>query len=190
MKIACLGTSANPPHLGHLAAARHVLKNAPIDEVWVIPCFKHPFGKDLIAFNHRFNMAGFLIGPKIRVCGIERGQGKSYTAKTLKNLRRKYPGHKFSWVVGSGMISKEEYKKWRDWDKLSRLVRFYVVPRPGYLLDGLKLPKPFILLPKIPFFKKSISSTIIRERLKNGLSIKNLVNSKVEKYIIKNKLYV
>jgi nicotinate-nucleotide adenylyltransferase len=190
MRIACFGISANPPHLGHLAAARHVLANAPVDEVWIIPCFKHSLGKSLIAFKHRLNMAKFLEGPKIKVCDIERGQGTSYTIKTLKNLRKKYPQHQFSWIAGSGIISKREYKKWWNWNKLKRLIRFYLVPRPGYPFDKNRLPPRFEVLPKILRRNKNISSTLIRDKLKNGSSIKKLVMPKVEKYIIKNKLYL
>lgn len=204
MRIACLGTSANPPHLGHLAAARQILKSAPIgpasagsktplsgvDEVWFIPCYKHAFAKHLIPWQHRLKMIKMMEGPRIKICDIEKENGFSYTIKTLENLRKKYPEHQFSWAVGSDMILSNEYKKWKNWKELSRLVKFYVVQRPGYPLQKEKLPKCFEILPAIPFLMKDISSTLIRERLKRGLSISNLVISKVERYIIKNKLYI
>jgi len=189
-RIACLGISANPPHLGHLAAARQILKNAAIDEVWFVPCYKHAFAKHLIPWQHRLKMIKMMEGPGIKVCDIEKENGFSYTIKTLRKLKKQYPEYQFFWAVGSDIILSNEYKKWKKWKELSRLIKFYVVQRPGYQLEKDSIPECFELLPKIPFLTKDISSTLIRERLKRGLNIKNLVSLKVEKYIFKNKLYI
>jgi len=56
MRVAIYGGSFNPPHVAHQLAALYVLETQPVDELWFVPCFKHPFEKALESFEDRLEM--------------------------------------------------------------------------------------------------------------------------------------
>ena len=184
-KIGLLGFSADPPHYGHLDIARLLLKRRRVDEVWIVPCGKHSFGKPMAPAIHRRRMAKFLESRRIKVSDVEiKRFGISYTIDTIIILRKKFPDYQFFWVLGSDIVKLGTYKKWRDWKKLASLANFLAVDRSGFRIN--KLPDGFTFVKgKI----SDISSTKIRERLRRGLAIDNLVPPKVKEYIQKHKLY-
>lgn len=165
MKIAILGGSFDPPHIGHFLVAKQVLIDYPIDQVWLIPCFLHAFSKKLTIVDHRLNMTRLIKTKNIKVSTyeIEKG-GVSLSIETLKGLSKLYPQHKFSWIIGSDQV--KDFTKWEGWQDL---INIY----------GLIIAK------RIP----NISSTLIRNNIKQGKSISKLVPKKVEEYIKKHKLY-
>lgn len=184
-RIGLFGFSANPPHNGHLKIARILLRRNAVDEVWLIPCYEHSFGKPLCLPKHRWEMTKFLEEPGITACDIEiLRKGISYTADTVRILKRKYPEYQFFWILGSDIVKSGKYKKWKDWRKLSLSVNFLIVLRPGFMVK--KLPSGFILADGEG---SSISSTEIRKRIKRGLSTDGLVPSKIKEYIKKHNLY-
>jgi len=184
-KVGLLGLSANPPHNGHLEIAELLLRKKLVDAVWLVPCYKHPFDKSLISFEHRWKMALLMENKKIQASNIEfRLKGKSYTVKTVRALKKEYPRCDFFWILGSDIVKKKSYKKWKNWPELSFLVNFLAVPRTGFKLN--KVPPGFILVKgKI----SDISSTEVRERVRRGLSIDGLVPQKIKEYIEKHKPY-
>ena len=184
-KIACLGFAADPPHLGHLQIARFVLDNNLANEVWLIPCFKHPCGKSLSSPERRFGMAKLLEEKGIRVSDIEFSRkGKSYTIDTVKILKKKFPNYDFFWVIGSDIVKTKSYKKWKNWAELVSLIKFLVIPRAGFKIKKVSSP---LILAKAMIDK--ISSSEIRARVKQGLSIEKFVTPKTKEYIRKNDLY-
>lgn len=187
MKIACLGLSANPPHCMHLAIAREILKNNLADKVWFIPCWKHSFGKELAEWKYRWDMLKLMEEPGIKCSDIEfRRKGISYTIDTIRTLKKMHPEHEFVWVIGSDIVKDESYRKWAQWKKLTNEIKFWVAQRQGFEINAFSIPSCFVLL---DIKTLNISSTIIRERLRKGLSINGLVTPKVEKYISEKKLY-
>jgi len=189
MKIACLGTSANPPHLGHVEIARRILKNKLVDEIWLIPCYRHAFNKKMLPWKYRWQMIKMLETPKIKACDIEsRLKQKSYTINTVLALKKHYQQHTFYWLIGSDIVFSGEYKKWKNWPRLKREIKFIVVKRTGYPLPS-KLPRYFINSKTLTH--RNISSTEIRRKLSQNLSITALVPKKIAfylKYLKKNKL--
>lgn len=185
-KIGCLGLSADPPHCGHLAIARLLLKKKLVDEVWLIPCYEHSFGKLLCPSKHRWEMTKLLEESGIKACDIEiLRKGKSYTADTVRILKEKYRGYQFFWVLGSDIVKSGSYKKWKDWQGLSLSVNFLIISRPGFIAK--ELPSGFIL---VEGSGSDISSTEIRKRIGRGLPIDNLVTPRIKKYIKKHNLYI
>lgn len=180
MRIACLGTSANPPHLSHLLIARRILGHDLADEVWLIPCWEHVFDKKLWPYKYRWKMTKMLEEKGIRACDIEiKRKGKSYTIDTVMALKKKYPQHKFYWTVGSDLIVSGEYKKWSSWPQLKKEIRFLLIKRPGYSTAKAR-EKCFI---KTNIHGSSVSSTLIRGRLKRSLDIDSLVPNKIAQYL-------
>ena len=154
--IALVGGSFNPPHFGHLMAALYVRGALPIDEVWLMPSFHHPFGKPLVAFEHRVAMCEAMaadLGPWLKVSQIERevgGEGR--TIETLEYLLPRHPDARFSLVIGSDIL--KDLPSWKSWDRIQALIKVTVLHRAGY-------PDPRALGPPLA----EVSSTEIRRRL-------------------------
>lgn len=180
--VALLGGSFNPPHVGHLMAAWYVLATEPVDEVWLLPSFLHPFGKALAPFEERVRMcelaAASLRG--VHVCGAEAELagdplvGK--TARTLEHLREKHPSHRFALVLGSDILP--ETPSWYRWDLVQERARIVVVGRQGHPAGAEGRP----LLP-------AVSSTEIRDRLSRGAEVAHLVPRRVLEYVRERGLY-
>lgn len=180
-EIALLGGSFNPPHVAHLMAAWWALATQGVSEVWLLPAFRHPFGKELAPFEDRLEMcrlaARALRG--VHVCGAEAELagdplvGK--TARTLEHLVAKHPAHRFALVVGADILA--ETAKWYRWDRVQELARIIVVGRQGH--------PPVPGAPDLP----AISSTEIRARLARGDDVHGLVPEKVLRYVEEKGLY-
>jgi nicotinate-nucleotide adenylyltransferase len=184
MKIAILGGSFNPPHVCHLMICYYVLETTDVDKVWLVPCYQHAFEKELIAFHHRFNMCSLateIFNKRVEVSSVEEEQkGTSWTIDTVLYLKDLYPHVEFEWLVGSDVT--REFTSWKDFDLLQKMITFRIIPRSGYL-EEVKEGIHTLFFP-------NISSTMIRDRIKKGLSINHLVPKSVEKYIRQHRLYL
>lgn len=151
-KIALFGGSFNPPHLGHYEIARRIAKRKGIDEVWVLPVFRHPFGKKLTPFPKRFHECRKFfkgLGAKVKVKDLEkRLGGKSWTVRLVDYLQEKYPDADFSFILGGDTYRQRGL--WKEYNRLRKKVRFVVFPR------GPKSPIP------------DVSSTEIRGKNRRG----------------------
>ena len=178
MRVALFGGSFNPPHLGHQLLALSVLETHPIDQLWLIPCFKHPFEKALAPFLHRLAMcrlAAAALGPRALVDDVEaRLGGESRTFLTVQALRSQHPDVEFQLVIGADL--RPEVASWYKADELQRTLSFIVVGRAGYPAAGsVEMP--------------AVSSTDVRARLADGRSVDGLVSRAVLDYVQANKLY-
>ncbi|MBU0505931.1 MAG: nicotinate-nicotinamide nucleotide adenylyltransferase [bacterium] len=175
--IGILGSSFNPPHLGHKAVIADLLKMGTFDGIWLIPVYFHAFRKYLAPFSHRLAMVRLLAldfePEKVKVITIEQELNKkpSYTYDVLAALKTKFPDHSFSLILGSDI--KQDLNKWHRIDDLKKLVTFHFIPRKGYE----ESPYP------------EVSSTQIRERIAQNLSIEGLTTLEIAAYIRKNELY-
>ena len=177
--IAIFGGSFNPPHVAHQMVCLLVLEAYPVDQVWVVPTFHHPFAKSLIDFEHRFAMCQLAMAPfgdRVEVSRIEAelGQAHSRTLDTLQALRSRHPEVSFRLVVGADILAERD--KWYRWDEIERLAPPIVIGRAGYPSETrFELP--------------AISSTEVRARLAAGQSAAPLVPSRVLEYIADQGLY-
>lgn len=197
MKIAILGGSFDPPHKGHTTIVNRLLKLKHFEEIWLMPCYQHPFNKNLSSSGKRFEMTKYLEKGRIKVSGLEIKQRKiSYTIDTLRFLSDKYPKNKFYWIIGTDQI--ENLTKWKEWKKIINNFKLIVIPRTGFKKGELELknivkqisnPKNLIPIDRKTFPPIYISSTSIREKLREKKPILNSVPKKVKEYIIQNKLY-
>ncbi|OGQ49633.1 MAG: hypothetical protein A3I09_01730 [Deltaproteobacteria bacterium RIFCSPLOWO2_02_FULL_47_10] len=172
-RVGIFGGSFNPPHKGHIEICRYLLNHNDVDEVWVVPCFKHPFGKELAPFNDRLTMCKFAFGgfeKSVRVSDIERTLGDiSHTVKTLERLLQDYHDYKFFLIVGGDTT--EESVMWHDAEKIRQLVQFITLPRGSESM--------------IP----DISSTNVREAIRHGRKFSDFVTREVAVYIVTHGLY-
>jgi nicotinate-nucleotide adenylyltransferase len=183
-EVALLGGSFNPPHVAHVMAAYWTLATQPVDEVWLLPAFRHPFGKALAPFEHRVRMcelaASDLDPARVRVCTAEADLASDplggMTARTLEHLASRFPETRFALVVGTDVLG--ETDGWYRWDRVKELARIVVVGRQGHAQGAAGAP----LLPPV-------SSTAVRERLARGEDVAALVPRKVVDYIAAHGLY-
>ena len=142
MRVALFGGSFDPPHVGHQLACLYVLLTYPVDEVWMIPVFRHAFDKRWAPFAHRVAMcerAAAAIGPAVRVSTIEQElAGPSYTLLTVRALKERHPEHDFALVIGADLIKERE--RWYGWPELAQLVPFLVLRRGGVAREKVALP--------------------------------------------------
>lgn len=216
MKIGIFGGTFNPVHYGHLRAAEEVREKLNFDKILFIPAKDPPLKiKDLAEAGHRYEMLKLsLKGNKVfELSDVEFSyKGKSYTVKTIGILSKKYPEDKMYLILG--IDSFLDLPNWWKPDRLIDLIDFVVISRPNFsffelykspyvrikpgllkMMDNCKMElhraemrsKREIILLKIAGL--DISSTMIRNYIKVGKSIKYLLPQEVYSYIIKNKLY-
>jgi len=177
MRVAVYGGSFNPPHVAHQMALAYVLATAHVDEVWMVPTFKHPFEKQLVPFSDRAKMCELAASPfkAVRVSRVEEELGgESYTLRTMRALKERHPDHRFSLVIGADLVAERE--RWHGWAELKELVPFIVVGREGSpSTGGIALP--------------AVSSTIVRQRIGSGEPVDALVAGDVLDYIRARGLY-
>jgi nicotinate-nucleotide adenylyltransferase len=180
MRVALLGGSFNPPHVGHLLAAHYVRATQGVDEVWLVPSYQHPFGKTLVAFEHRVQMCRTLAADTsgwLKVSEVERelgGEGR--TVDTLEHLRTVHPGHALYLVIGSDILA--DLPHWKDFGRIEQLATVLVLNRAGH-------PAARAIGPPLA----AVSSTEIRERLARGEPASELVPLEVLRYAEKHGLY-
>ncbi len=197
MKIAILGGSFDPPHIGHALAAVQIKELLNLDQIWLMPCFIHPFGKKLSDVNHRFSMAKCLENKNIKVSDFELRKKKvSYTIDTLNALSKKYKNDIFYWILSSEDL--ENFQKWKSWQEIIRKYNLIIFPRRPQVnlkekvkkcLNLKSIPDNITVISLDKLVTVGISSTIIRERVTKNLSIAYMVPEKIENFISTNKLY-
>ena len=193
MKIAILGGTFDPPHLGHLILAETVLKELNYDKVLFIPS-KIPPHKNIsgeVSDEDRLNMLKLSIEDDKRFSFDDyelKSEGISYSIKTLNYLYQNYNiDGKIALIIGADLI--KNFHKWKEPEKISELTNIVAVNREeNDNLDKENIEKyniKIIIAPRI-----DISSTLIRERIKKNKAFRYFLNNKVYNYIISNKLYL
>lgn len=191
MKIGLLFGSFNPVHHGHLLVATLLRESAGLDEVWLVVSPLNPFkaGTELADKDQRLEMVHLAVkdNPLIRCCAIEFDLDlPSYTYRTLKELALKYPDDDFYLLLGEDNILRLE--EWKAIDWILDHYQVLVYKRSGS--DRSKhavYSGPSFKFYELPAF--DISSTLIRNRIRNGQSIRYFLPESVEQYITFHKLY-
>jgi nicotinate-nucleotide adenylyltransferase len=172
-RIAIFGGAFDPPHIGHTAICRWVFGKGRFDELFIVPCFKHPFGKDMEGFDHRLAMCRLAFGKlllPLRILDIEKSlPGPSLTHNTILRLIEKNPDAKFTLIVGHDVA--KELSDWHHIDKIKELVDIIEVPR------GEESAIP------------NVSSTDVRTAIKGKKPYRHIVEPEVAIYIVTNSLY-
>lgn len=197
LRLGILGGSFNPVHLGHLIMAQDALELFDLAKVLFIPCAQPPHKPRmaLVPGEHRLAMLEAAIEGELsfEVSDIElRRQGVSYTVDTLRELATLYPGVELCFIIGTDSLA--ELHLWRDVEALLSLCRVLTIARPGTdpATWGACLPGPWrdrLLADVRVGHSLAVSSTDIRRRVAEGLSIRYLVPPAVEMYITEHSLY-
>lgn len=191
MKIALFFGSFNPIHVGHLAIGNYIANHQSCDQVWFVvsPHNPHKEKSTLLADYHRLNMVKIAIddNPNFRASDIEFGlEQPSYTVKTLAYLREKYPDYSFSLIMGEDNL--RSLHRWYNYETILKNHEIFVYPRVTSDLETKELVKEEIknhssirCCADLPIM--AISSSYIRNEIKNGISPKYLLTQDVLTYI-------
>lgn len=198
MRIGLIGGTFNPIHHGHLILSEYVRENCKLDKVIFIPTGLPPHKAELSVENPetRLEMTKLAIESNsfFYISDIETyREGISYTIDTIMELKKLYPKDQLYFIIGADSLF--QLHTWKDYEKLIGTTNIIVVNRPGGAnnLIGDKIKEYVdlfggnIIEVKSPLIE--ISSSDIRERVKNGKSIKYLVPKKVEEYILQQSIY-
>ena len=185
-KVGLFGGTFNPIHIGHLIMANEVYAALELDEVRFMPNATAPHKEMATSatIEQRLQMVELAIEGiphfKVERFEIERG-GVSYTYDTMKAMRDREPDVEFYFIIGGDMI--DSLHTWYRIDELLKLVHFVGVKRPGskakttYKVQMVEAPEI------------NLSSTFIRNRLKQKTRVHFLMPTAVESYIRKEGLY-
>jgi len=181
--------SYNPIHIGHLAIANYMLEYSDLDELWLVISPQNPLKKKKTLLNEydRFHMAELALegNDKIKPSDIEfRLPKPSYTIDTLSYLKEKNPATDFVLIMGADNI--ESFEKWKNYETILKYYQLYVYPRPGFDL-GKYYEHPGVKLINAPLME--ISSSFIRDAIKQGKDVRYFLPEKVYDYICKMNLY-
>ena len=198
--IGVLGGTFNPIHLGHLPMAQDAMDAFELAKTLFVPCATPPHKRPatLLPAKHRLAMLEAAIESDVNfeVSDIEiRRPGVSYSVVTMHKLKELYPRSELRFIIGSDTLT--ELHLWKDIYRLLELCRFAIVERPGAELasikeSDIKLEKPWparLLKNVTRGHMIDISSSDIRYRLAEGMSIRHLVPRAVEIYISEHHLY-
>lgn len=196
-KIGILGGSFHPFHNGHLALGQYCLDKKLVSEVWFIPTGISYLksGQIMLSGEERLRLVNIAIGdkPKMKALDIEiRRPGNTYTADTFRELRKEYPQHEFYYIIGADCFFSME--DWYHAEELFRICNLLVARRDGKSRSEMRTKAKDLRdrfhanIHLLEFREMDISSTLIRKRIKEGKSIRDLVPAALAKEI-KNKGY-
>ena len=184
MRIGVYGGSFNPPHVVHAMVASWLLWTDQVDQVWIVPVFRHAFegihDKKLAAFQVRVQWCNILtseVDSRILVSSIEsKLPTPSYSIDTLQALAKQHSDHDFRLCIGSDVIP--DLPKWKNWEIIENRFSPIIVGRVGY--DN---PKGSVSFPPV-------SSTKIRQHLTDAIIPEDLLLHGVSKLLKQHNPYL
>ncbi|MGD9811505.1 MAG: nicotinate-nucleotide adenylyltransferase [Sphingobium sp.] len=132
-KIGLLGGSFNPAHDGHRNISLFALRALGLDEVWWLVSPGNPLKPqaDMAPLPARLARARYMARrAPIRPTAIEAQMATRYTIDTLRAIRRRYPRHRFIWIMGADNL--QQFDQWKNWRGIARAMPIAVIARPGY----------------------------------------------------------
>jgi len=191
MNIGIYGGTFDPPHIGHLILAQSAIDALALDHVLLVPTWRSPFKSDSDSLPplQRAEMVELAISGNSLLrgeyCEIQRGE-VSFTVDTLRKIRDAHPGDTLFLLMGADTFS--EFHLWKDPEDILAMATAAVAERPGYQLTEdnypyIKTARKF----SMPLI--DVSSTDIRNRVREGRSIQYLVPWTVQVFIESQGLY-
>ncbi len=183
MKIGVYVGSFNPPHKGHIKIVKHLLNKKIVDKILIIPTNNYWNKTNIIDLNHRINMLNFFKTNNIIINNTL--NNLEYTYQVFRELKK--DNNDYSLILGADNIV--TFAKWKNYEELLNQ-ELIIINRNNldikkYLNELNKKDKYKIINIK----NIDISSTYIRENIKNEKLIKNIIDKQVLDYIKKENLY-
>lgn len=191
MKIGLYFGTFNPIHVGHLIIANHLAENSDLDQVWMVVTPHNPLKNKagLLPDYHRLHMVHLATQgyEHIVPSDIEfKLPQPNYTVNTLAHLQEKYPNHTFSLIMGEDNL--KSLQKWKNYEVILNNYKLYVYPRITSTQEtNSAIIHPNIIQINAPIVE--LSSTFIRQNIKNQKNVKPMLDAKVWEYIDHNLFY-
>lgn len=191
MRIGIFGGSFDPIHIGHAIIAQHIIGSGAVDRMWFMVSPVNPLKADKkrqVADTDRLRMVEMVSRPMegVETSAFEFTMPKpSYTIDTLNALQAKFPDDEFYLVTGGD--NWQIFDKWRNSEEILAKYHLLIYPRLGYEVNIPDELKDRVTLVDAPIIE--ISSTQVRERLSQGLSVRYYVPDEVLGYIERKQLY-
>lgn len=194
-RVGIMGGTFNPIHIGHLKLAQCAMEQLGLDKVVFIPSGNSYMKSNVLDTKMRVEMTALAILdiPCFELSLVETQRaGNSYTYETLETLTEENPGTHYFFLIGADSLFQIE--TWRYPERIFGLATLVCTVREGYDLNALRekgsdlaLRGADIIYLNMP--KIDISSTDIRDRVKNNMPISEYVPPRVADYIKKERLY-
>lgn len=189
-RVGIFGGSFNPIHFGHIRLARQLLSLANLDEVWFVVSPQNPLKQqsDLIDNELRFEMVKLALHREkaLYASDVEFLLPRpSYTWNTLEKLKADYPNFEFILLIGG-----DNWARFPMWYRSADIIGHYpivVYPRTGSVFDMQGLPANVNV---VHTRRINISSTMVRQRIREQQSISRLVPKTVASFIQDHHLYL
>jgi nicotinate-nucleotide adenylyltransferase len=186
--IGLLGGSFDPVHHGHLIVGQVAAEQLRLDVLRFVPAREQPFkrGRHGTSAEHRAAMLSLAVagmqGLEVELSELDR-PGPSYTVDTLRALRQREAGEEIILLLGADAAA--DLPAWREADEIPQLARIVVFARPGSAVPRSPLVSTVIQVPAI-----DISATEVRNRVRQGQSVRYWVPDAVAEYIRTHRLYL
>lgn len=198
-RIGIMGGTFNPIHYGHLLMAECAYEQLNLDTVWFMPN-KNPIYKSIegnVKEDDRITMVRLAIegNPhfELNLMEFER-EGATYTVDTLELLKQKHPEDEFFFLIGTDSLF--QFQNWKDPGRIAQLATLLVAARDTKITAEQIMEQVYQLYKNynatilhLHYPMLAISSTDIRDRIEEGMSIRYTVPEKVEQYICDKRLY-
>lgn len=181
----------NPIHIGHLIIANFMVEFSDLDEVWLVVTPHNPFKKknSMLDNHHRLEMVYRACEDyeKLKPCDVEfRLPQPNYTVTTLLKLEEDHPGLEFSLIMGEDNL--KNFHKWKNYEVILERHKIYVYPR----ISNREVPEEFknhSAISRIEAPVIEISSTFIRQAIKDGKNVTAMLTPRVWEYIDRMNFY-
>ncbi len=192
MRIGVFGGSFNPPHLMHLNIGIELVNKQYVDNVVYVPTgSKYKYKNNLLPDKNRLEMLEILTNKydELSVNDYELKDQVVYTCETLAYFKEVYPNDDIYFICGADNLSYID--KWKNGEEILKNYKILVMKRKGEdileLVEKFKEYKHNIVVADIE--QRDISSTDIREKIKNKQNVLDVLDKDVYEYIKQNKLY-
>lgn len=197
-KVGILGGTFNPIHVGHLLLGDFVREELALQEIWFVPTGQS-YMKDeqyILPAKERLHMVELAVkGNENFVCrDIEaKRSGKSYSYETLLQLKREYPDHEFYFIAGADCLF--EIEEWKFPELIFDNCILVVATRENAIMEEMRVKREALCkkygarIQLLSFMNISVSSTLIRNRILQGKSVRYMLPEKVLKYIEEKEFY-
>lgn len=204
-KIGIIGGTFNPIHIAHLAIAEQFYDQIGLDVCYFVPTYLSPFKLEVndesIEVNafHRLRMVELALGnnPHFKIDKFEiENQNVSYSYLTIQHFKNKFPNAELYFLIGQDQAN--HFHKWKNWEFICKNAQLTIAKR----IDENSFPtkerdditSKLIFETKQPIWinnsNMEVSSSEIRERIKDKKSTNYLLPDKVYDYIKENNLYL
>ena len=192
MRLAIFGGTFDPPHIGHLLAAGDAADQLQLARVIFVPAATQPLkaGRVTAAAEHRVAMVRLLVegDPRFHVSEVEVDRaGLSFTVDTLTHFAGQYPSDERYLLLGKDVLG--TFDQWKDPSRVVSLARPVLLVRG----DEIDAPLPVAMrdaeVRRLQTRRVDVSSTEIRQRVRDGRSIKGFTTDGVAAYIARAGLY-